>query len=489
MSGGIVAAGHHVTAAAGARVLAEGGNAVDAAVAAMLASWAAEPLLTGPGAGGYLLVAGPGWEPTLLDFFVAAPGFGFSGERAPLTEVLVDFAGEAEQAFHVGAASCGTYGSPAGIEAAVRRWGSMPLADLAAPAAELARAGVVVTPVQAHLFDILAGIALSSPEGAATFVPGGTPPQVGDTLALPELGDAIDRLGRDGAAPFYTGDIARAVVDWVGERGGLLTAEDLAAYEAIPREPARVGYRGHEVLTNPPPSAGGTLLALALGLLDRAPGPPSTRAIVDVMEIAQEARTDAFLEGLAEPGFLGRFLGSRLGSTTHISAVDAEGRAAAVTCTNGEGSGLVVPGTGVHVNNIMGEEDLSPLGFHTAPPGRRMPSMMAPTAVLRDGEVELVVGSAGSNRIRSALLQTIVGVVDRGLDATAAVEAPRAHFEQGLVYAEPGVPVEELEGREIVAFRGPNLFFGGVQAVARDPATGALTGGGDPRRGGAVATA
>ena len=115
--------------------------------------------------------------------------------------------------------------------------------------------------------------------------------------------------------------------------------------------------------------------------------------------------------------------------------------------------------------------------------------MMAPTAVLRGGEVELVVGSAGSNRIRSALLQTIVGVIDHGLDARAAVEAPRAHFEHGLVYAEPGVPVEELEGREVVAFRARNLFFGGVQAVARDPATGALTGGGDPRRGGAVASA
>jgi gamma-glutamyltranspeptidase / glutathione hydrolase len=489
MPGGIVAAGHHVTAAAGARVLAEGGNAVDAAIAAMLASWAAEPLLTGPGAGGYLLVAGPGWEPTLLDFFVAAPGFGFSGERAPLVEVLVDFDGETEQAFHVGAASCGTYGSPAGAQAAIERWGSVPLADLAAPAAELARAGVEVTPVQAHLFHILAGIPLSSPEGAATFVPGGRPPQVGETLALPELGDAIERLGRDGAAPFYTGDIAAAIVEWVRERGGLLTAEDLAAYQAIPREPARVGYRGHQVITNPPPSAGGTLLALSLGLLDREPGPPSLRAIVDAMAAAQDARTDAFLDGLAEPGFLGRFLGSRLGSTTHISAIDAEGRAASVTCTNGEGSGLVVPGTGVHVNNIMGEEDLSPLGFHTAPPGRRMPSMMAPTAVLRGGEVELVVGSAGSNRIRSALLQTIVGVVDHGLDARAVVEAPRVHFEHDRVYAEPGVPVEELEGREVVAFRARNLFFGGVQAVVRDPVTGELTGAGDPRRGGAVAAA
>src|SRR5690242_13953810 len=151
---GMVAAGHPVTAEAGAQVLRDGGNAVDAAVAAVLASWVAEPLLTGPGAGGYLLVAGPGWQPTLLDFFVAAPGFGFTGDRGELVEVLVDFDGETEQAFHVGAASCGAYGSPAGVEAAARRWGSLPLADLAAPAAALARDGVLVTPVQAHLFDI-----------------------------------------------------------------------------------------------------------------------------------------------------------------------------------------------------------------------------------------------------------------------------------------------------------------------------------------------
>ncbi|UUY06300.1 gamma-glutamyltransferase family protein [Svornostia abyssi] len=133
----------------------------------------------------------------------------------------------------------------------------------------------------------------------------------------------------------------------------------------------------------------------------------------------------------------------RLGSTTHLSVVDRDGLACAVTCTNGEGAGVVVPGTGIHMNNIMGEEDLSPMGFHTAPAGRRMPSMMAPTVVARDGtgDVEAVLGSAGSNRIRSALLQTIVGIVDHGLDAQAAVDAPRAHYEGGVVYAEPGVPV------------------------------------------------
>jgi gamma-glutamyltranspeptidase/glutathione hydrolase len=146
---GMVAAGHPLTAEAGARVLREGGNAVDAAIAAMLTSWVAEPLLTGPGAGGYMLVAGAGEEPVLLDFFVAAPGYGAtSAERAELVPVEVDFAGDAVQTFHVGASSCGTFGNPAGIDAAMRRWGTCELAALAAPAAALARDGVILNAQQ-----------------------------------------------------------------------------------------------------------------------------------------------------------------------------------------------------------------------------------------------------------------------------------------------------------------------------------------------------
>jgi gamma-glutamyltranspeptidase/glutathione hydrolase len=208
------------------------------------------------------------------------------------------------------------------------------------------------------------------------------------------------------------------------------------------------------------------------------------------MAVAQAARTPDFDAGLDQEGFLERFLAAQLGSTTHVAVLDADGRACSVTCTNGEGSGLVVPRTGIHLNNVMGEEDLSPLGFFTAPPGRRMPSMMAPTVVLGDGGVELVLGSAGSNRIRSAILQTIVGTVDHGLEARAAVEAPRLHLEQQTVYAEPGVDVSDLPPAYAHApFRALNLFFGGVQAVERDPATGRLTGAGDPRRGGAAVAA
>jgi gamma-glutamyltranspeptidase/glutathione hydrolase len=251
----------------------------------------------------------------------------------------------------------------------------------------------------------------------------------------------------------------------------------------------RVRYRDREVLTNPPPSAGGILIARALQLLNESRA-PDTERLVEVMERVQAERTEDFLEGLEDPGFMERFLhgaGGPLGSTTHIAVLDAGGWACSVTCSNGASSGEVVPGTGVHLNNMLGEQDLNPLGFHKHAPGRRLPSMMAPTIVVRDGEPELVLGSAGSNRIRSAILQTIIRIVDEGMPAGEAVRAPRVHFEDGIVYAEPGIDVNGLEasGRTVSRFRRRNLFFGGVQAVARETG-GGFSGGGDPRRGGAA---
>jgi gamma-glutamyltranspeptidase / glutathione hydrolase len=479
---GVVAAGHPLTAQAGVRVLREGGNAVDATVAAMLTSFVTESLLTGLGAGGYMLVAGAGVEPTLLDFFVEAPTRIGDGSEAELLGVGVSF-GDAEQVFHIGPASCGVYGVPVGVCEAARRWGTVALDQLVAPAVALARDGVVLNSSQAYVAEILVDLLTSTPECAALWAPGGHLLREGELWRNPELGDALLRLARDGAEPFYSGDVATAVCDWLSDRGGSLRAADLAAYRAIEREPVRIGYRDREILTNPPPSAGGTLLAYALALLDRGPAPPTLESVIDAMAAAQSERTPEFVEGLDQEGFLERFLSSRLGSTTHISVIDADGFACSATCTNGEGSGVVVPGTGMHINNVMGEEDLNPLGFHLHPAGRRMPSMMAPSVVMRDGEVELVLGSAGSNRIRSALLQTIVGVVDHGMPVREAVDAPRVHFEDGVVFAEPGIELDGLDADvRIVRFGAPNLFFGGVQAALRRGPQ--LTGAGDPRRGG-----
>ena len=491
---GVVAAGHPVTAEAGAEALRAGGNAVDAALAAMFTSFVAEPMLTGLGAGGYMLVAQPGEEPVLLDFFVEAPGRGLvaGAPHAPLLAVDVDF-GDAVQVFNIGAAAAGPYGTIAGAATAAERFGRIPLAELVAPAAATARAGVVVNEQQAYLFYILRPITDATPEARAHFMPAGRPPQVGEVHRDPELADALERLATEGPAPFYTGDVAAAVCDWIADRGGVLTRADLAAYAAVARAPVRVGYRGQTVVTNPPPSAGGILLAHALAQLDRGPSPPPVSAVVDAMEAAQAERTQEFLAGLPDPGFLERFTASRLGATTHISAADAEGWACAVTCTNGEGCGEVVPGTGIHLNNMMGEQDLSPFGFHAHPPGRRLPSMMAPTMVLGQGPAHprLVLGSAGSNRIRSAILQVVIGVLDHGLGVQEAIDAPRGHFEDGVAYVEPGLDTSSLESdqRTLVRFSARNLFFGGAQAVERDLRTGKLSGGGDPRRGGAVAEA
>ncbi|HEV2980566.1 MAG TPA: gamma-glutamyltransferase [Solirubrobacteraceae bacterium] len=485
---GVVAAGHPLTAQAGAATLREGGNAVDAALAAMLTSFAAEPLLTGLGAGGYMLVAGGGREPALLDFFVEAPAPPPDGSGAVLEAIDVSF-GDAAQVFHIGPASCGIYGAPAGVCEASRRWGSMPLNELVAPASRLASEGVVLNSQQAYIANILAELLRSTPECEALWAPHGHILEAGELLRNPELGEALHRLGAEGEAPFYSGDIAHAVCEWLQARGGTLTREELAGYRAVAREPVRMRYRDRVVLTNPPPSAGGTLIAYALALLDRRLSPPSLADVVDAMAAAQSERTPAFVEGLDEEGFLERFLAGRLGCTTHISVLDADGCACSVTATIGEGSGVIVPGTGIHVNNVMGEEDLNPLGFHRYPAGRRMPSMMAPSVVTREGTVELVLGSAGSNRIRSALLQTIVAVVDRGLSAQDAVRAPRAHFEGGVLYVEPGIGEDALASIEaqIVRFGAPNVFFGGVQAVlSRD---GELSGAGDPRRGGVAVLA
>ena len=496
---GVVAAGHPLSAEAGAQVLRAGGNAVDAALGAMLASFAAEPLLTGLGAGGYMLVVpgdDPGlWagsrDPVLLDFFVEVPGRGADlAQRAELVPVDVSF-GDAVQLFNVGAASVGTYGMAHGIWTAAERFGRIPLGELTAPAAALARAGVTLNPQQAYVVEILGGIATLTPEVASVYAPEGRLLREGERVHQPDLADAIELLGAEGARPFYEGEVAARVVELLGAQGGLLTAADLAAYETVARDPVHARYRGRDVLTNPPPSAGGTLIAYALALLDRTDGPPSLEALVGAMDATQRERTPAFLDGLDEVGFAERFLAGRLGSTTHVSVIDGAGGACSVTCSNGEGAGIVVPGTGIHLNNMLGEHDLNPLGFHTFPPRRRMPSMMAPTAVLRDGKPELVLGSAGSNRIRSAILQTIVAALDHGMRAGDAVCAPRVHSEDGVVYAEPGLALDALEagGHGIARFRALNLFFGGVQAVERDHATGALSGGGDPRRGGAAVVA
>jgi gamma-glutamyltranspeptidase / glutathione hydrolase len=510
---GVVAAGHPLTAEAGADALRRGGNAVDAAVCAVLTSFAVESPLTGLGAGGFMLVHAGG-ENVLLDFFVEAPGRGGVERRGELVPIDVYFDAQTPQTFNVGAVSCGVPGTPAGLAHALARFGTMPMTELVAPAVRYARDGVPLNEQQAFVCEILAPILTHTGEGRRLYAPEGRILREGESFHFPELGDALERLAAEGPELFYGGEVGTAIADHVRERGGTLTREDMRAYEAVERRPVRARFRGVEVLTNPPPSSGGILIAHSLELLDRLGG-IEVQDVIAVMRAAQEERGEEFMEGLYREGFTEEFLdpprldeiaarlrrrpvppagpagGDVVGSTTHLAAMDAEGNCATVTCSNGTGSGEIVPGTGVHVNNMLGEQDLNPLGFHLTPPGRRMPSMMAPTIVLRDGSILAGLGSAGSNRIRSAILQTVIGLIGRGLDIGEAIEAGRVHFEDGVVQAEPGVDEAGLRALEaarvpVTRWQRPNLFFGGVQAVTRDSATGLLRGAGDPRRGGAA---
>jgi gamma-glutamyltranspeptidase / glutathione hydrolase len=514
---GVVAAGHGLTAEAGAEVLRQGGNAVDAAICAVLTSFAVESPLTGLGAGGFMLVHTDD-EDVLIDFFVEAPGRAGVERRGELVPISVIF-DETPQVFNIGAAACGVPGTPAGLAEALRRFGSVPMSELIRPAIGYARDGVVINAEQAYVFSILDPILTEFEEARKLYAPEGRILREGEAFRFPELADALERYATEGAEPFYSGEVAGAIADWVCERGGTLSAEDLAAYEPVVREPVEARFRGRRVLTNPPPSSGGILVALCLELLERV-GSAGAGDVVATMAEANRSRTEAFHAGLYDPSYAARFLDPKRldelaeglrngagalgelppsapggsGSTTHITVVDGDGCCASVTCSNGTGSGMLVPGTGVHVNNMLGEEDLNPLGFHVLPPGRRMTSMMAPTIVLRDGELEAGLGSGGSNRIRSAILQVILRLVADGLPAQQAVEAGRLHFEEGVVQAEPGVDEAALArlealGLPVARWRRRNLFFGGAHIVARDPATGELQGGGDPRRGGAVATA
>jgi gamma-glutamyltranspeptidase/glutathione hydrolase len=513
---GAVAAGHRLTAEAGAEILRQGGNAVDAAVSAVLTSFAVESPLTGLGAGGFMLVHADG-EDALLDFFVEVPGRGGADHRADLVPVSVLF-DETPQVFNIGAASCGVPGTPAGLAEALRRFGSLPMSELARPAISYARDGVAVTAGQAYIFTVLEPILVEYAETRELYAPAGRMLREGELFRFGDLADALELYAAEGAEPFYRGDVARAISGWVSERGGTLGPDDLAAYEPIARQPVSARFRGHDVLTNPPPSSGGLLVALCLELLERL-GSAGAEEVVAAMAEANRTRTEEFHAGLYDASYPERFLdGDRLdalagelttgggpladggrspggaGSTTHITVVDSAGRCASVTCSNGTGSGMLAPGTGVHVNNMLGEEDLNPLGFHALPPGRRLTSMMAPTLVLRDGELEAGLGSAGSNRIRSAILQVILRLVADGLPVQDAVDAGRLHFEEGVVQAEPGVDEAALarleeRGIAVARWRRKNLFFGGAHAVARDPQSGEFRGGGDPRRGGAVAVA
>jgi len=492
---GSVASGHPQVTEAACIMLRAGGNAFDAVVAAGFAAAVAEPTLTSLGGGGFLLARTAQGRATLFDFFVNTPGWGLRmGDIEPhFLPVTVRFP-SSEQIFNVGLGSVAVPSALRGYLHIHRRLGRLPLSVVLGPAIRLGREGVVINAKQAYLLDLLTPIMTLSPTGQALYSPEGCSLGEGDMQRNPDLAAFLETLPIDGDQPFYAGELANRIHQEMREGHGLLTSADLAAYQVIEREPLPVEYRGFRLLTNPPPSFGGSLIALSLRFLEARAvaelgfGTPAHLALLAaVMAEVDQRRTEGYLspvdlgqQGVGESQERIRLVS---GGTTHISVYDAEGNAASMTISNGEGSGYFAPGTGIMLNNMMGEDDLHPEGFHVSPPGLRVASMMAPSLLLADHQVALALGSGGSKRIRTALLQVISNSVDFGMSPRAAVEAPRLHWDGERIQVEPGFSEAALTVLEqrwpLNRWPVPDLYFGGVHVAASNG-----DGAGDPRRGG-----
>ncbi|NEQ46559.1 MAG: gamma-glutamyltransferase [Leptolyngbya sp. SIOISBB] len=511
---GVVAAGHTLTAAAGAEILRQGGNAFDAAIAAVMTAWVTESVLTSAGGGGFLLAHTRDGQDCLFDFFSQTPQSNRLSQTPDFYPIYANF-GDTVQEFHIGLGSMAVPGAVAGLLHVHQRLGRLPLAAIAEPAIHHAQQGITVNPFLAYVYELLEPI-LTAAAAKATYTQDGQLLKAGDTLHMPDFAQTLKLIVDGGAAAFYEGAIAQQIDQDCQAAGGYLSLADLQRYRVIERQPLSLSYRNATFLTNPPPSSGGTLIGFALKLLEQLNLAQTAhsrahhlRGLSQVMALTNTARRDGLDARLYDPQVAAAFLSqahlqsyqatlanrvNRLGSTTHVSVIDAEGNAASVTTSNGEGSSYVIPQTGIMINNMLGEEDLHPHGFHQWTVNQRISSMMAPTMILREGQPQLVLGSGGSNRIRTAILQVIANVVDFGLPLEMAIAAPRIHWERGTLHLEPAddLPLDALtdlpDTTSVIPWQQQNMYFGGVHAVGIDE-QGDFHGAGDARRGGAVAFA
>ena len=499
----VIAAGHELTANAAAEILQDGGNAFDAALAGMFVTFVAEAVFSSPGGGGFLMARRAGRDAcALFDFFVETPRQRRSAEEVEFFPIHADF-GPAKQEFHIGLGSSAAPGVVPGLFAVHQALGTLPMKRLVAPAVRTARAGFPLNEFQAYLFTVIAPILTASESVARIFAPGGKLMQAGETFRNEELAHTLEWLAEDGARLFLDGDVGKAIVAQSASLGGNLTYDDLKRYRVELREPLYWRHAGAQVSLNPPPAASGALIAFGLAYLETVAetgGTLDALALARAMQATNEARA-THGEGLAA-----RLAGGSLAKelreaqahpqayrgTTHVSVVDSQGNAAAVSLSNGEGNGYIVGDFGFMLNNMLGEEDLASGGLDAWREGVRLSSMMAPTIILQPDGTVTALGTGGSNRIRTAILQVAVNLLDHGMSLEDAVEAPRFHVERdGTVSFEPGLP-DAAEGRfrafgdRAHAWPARNLFFGGVHAARRN-AKGSVEGAGDPRRQGVAA--
>lgn len=510
--GGVIASGDPLTSQAGCEILKAGGNAFDAAIAATLMSFVAGSTLTSAGGGGFMLAMPNQGSAILFDFFTQTPRHKNATRQLHFYPIELDF-DDSVQTFHIGLGSVAVPGNFAGLFHIHKRLGKIPIKEIAVPAIEAARGGVSVTPYIRYNIKLVTPILNACNTSGPIYIPKGRVLEVGEKFTLPGLGDLLEYLAKEGPREFYEGEVAQRVAKDCGELGGHLTMEDFTGYRVYEKRPLTFNYRGYEVLTNPPPSAGGALIAFMLKLLERVPlstfdygSRQHLEHLVKSMQFSNRARAAKFDEHNYRDDVLSRFLSSDYieqfqmellkdkripGNTTHVTVIDNAFNIATVTTSYGEGSGYTIPGTNIMLNNMLGEEDLNPRGFHRWPLNQRITSMMAPTIVLDNKSPFLAMGSGGANRIRTAIMQVMTNLIDFSLPLDKAVNNGRIHWENAILDVEPGfdpaiiesIPV--LNDTEKVYFGDKNMYFGGVHSIMVDK-NGGLTASGDRRREGVV---
>jgi gamma-glutamyltranspeptidase/glutathione hydrolase len=493
---------------AGSVVAELGGNAVDVTLAAMCAALVSEPGISSFGGGAFVTVAPPDSPPVTIDGSVAMPGRGRdrSAFGKGLEPLWLEYAGGID--LDVGAGSVGVPGTLVALEEAHRRYGRLPWREIVAPAARFARDGFRVGRA-AGTYLALAGEPLFSRDPAvraAIHRPDGGLVAAGDVMRLPELADFLDRVAVEGSAALFAGETAAALVAMLEQGGGLLTRQDLDSYEALVRPALTTRIDDWTWSTNPPPAVGGPVFtAMLLARPPTAHGRFGVGELIQVqravlgyrvreLDVAADraAAAEAMLDSVRSGGSLA--LGGSP-STVHVSGVDADGVACAVTASAGYGAGLVAPGTGIWLNNCLGERELNRRGPHALEPGERLVSNMTPTVGRRDDGTTLAIGSPGADRIATAVFQTVLGLLD-GLPIGEAIDRPRLHLNVGengqvLAVQHESDLVIPAEARAVagdvpwVEYPPRSMLFGGVAAALHLP-DGELQAAADARREGST---
>ncbi len=471
-----------LASASGETVAEMGGNAADVAIVMALVAMCTEPGVCAPGSGGYVTVDPAVGNPVVVDGYMAVPGIGFGGVPSSRSVTMAYGGGLTT---YVGPGSVAVPGSFASLSAVSVQYGRVPWAELLEIVAASLEGGFPLSrAAYTYFLDSGKPIFYEDPATRQALFEDGTVREMGEIVTFENLASTLREIGSEGAKCFYQGDLAHRIVADLADRGSSITREDMARYEPIVRDPLKSEIEGWTVVANPPPAVGGVVVLDALRNVAGSNDPLSHETWLDGLVAAFGHRKD--YESTGNPAAIGELLrvaGLRSPSTITVAAVDSDDLAVAATYSAGYGSGVIPKGTGLLMNNSVGEIELLPGGVDALIPGERMMSNMAPTTV-RKGTNVVAIGSPGADRITSALVITLIRFLLAGDDLDLAVEYPRLHpesLEPLQVAIEPGISLPDVNVR---AYDDHHMFFGGVNGAGL--VDGELVASADSRRTGAA---